>query len=139
LLPYRWPCFWVALSAFTHNVLFRRQTQIKTRLRFRNGGSVRDSSVLPWLLSCSLLVGAFFLVASSTSSRNREMGPPRIERLADLEGVETEVAIAPDGTQLIAVSSGDLWLLNTALESRDEFSVAHLAEVIKRQRLRPVH
>src|SRR6185436_10667903 len=55
---------------------------------------------------------------NSMSSGPKNFGKPRIERLVDIEGVETEVAVAPDGTRLVAVASGDLWLFNLGDGSR---------------------
>jgi Tol biopolymer transport system component len=67
------------------------------------------------LVVASTLVGVVVYLFNSASSGRMTFGEPRLEKLADIaEGTETEVAIAPDGSRLVAVASGDLWLFNTA-------------------------
>jgi Tol biopolymer transport system component len=65
------------------------------------------------------LVGVVvYLFNSAASNADRKLAQPRLDLLVDLDGDETEVAIAPDGNRLVAVSSGDLWLVNLADQSR---------------------
>lgn len=65
------------------------------------------------LVVASTLVGVVVYLFNSASSGRMTFGEPRLEKLTDIaEGTETEVAIAPDGSRLIAVASGDLWMFN---------------------------
>jgi len=75
---------------------------------------------IPWipLVVAATLVGAVLFIFNSMSSGKKVFGAPRIEKLVDLDGVETEVSIAPDGMRLVAVASGDLWLFSVADGSR---------------------
>jgi Tol biopolymer transport system component len=74
---------------------------------------------IPWvpLVVAATLVAVVVFLFNSMDSGSRVFGQPRLEKLADLEGTETEVSIAPDGSRLIAVASGDLWLFNIAAGS----------------------
>jgi len=73
--------------------------------------------VVPLVVATTLVVGAIILF-NSMSSGQKTFGMPRLERLVDLDGTETEVSMAPDGTRLVAVASGDLWLFNIGDGSR---------------------
>ena len=73
--------------------------------------------VVPLVVATTLVAGAVFLFNSMSSGR-KILGPPRLERLVDLNGTETEVSIAPDGSRLVAIASGDLWLFNIGDGSR---------------------
>src|SRR5262245_61964147 len=67
----------------------------------------------PILVVLGLILAGVYLFNSPTS-RKQTLGVPRVARLADLDGIETEVAIAPDGTHYAVIASGDLWLLDTS-------------------------
>ena len=75
---------------------------------------------IPWvpLGVAATLVTIVVLLFNSMGSGRKAFGQPTLEKLADLDGTETEVSIAPDGTRLVAVASGDLWLFNIADGSR---------------------
>src|SRR5687767_6870775 len=76
----------------------------------RRGGAMK----IPWVpvvVAATLLAVVVFLF-NSMDSGPKVFGQPRMERLADLDGVETEISIAPDGSRLVAVASGDLWLFD---------------------------
>ena len=75
---------------------------------------------IPWvpLGVAATLVTIVVLLFNSMGSGKKAFGQPTLEKLADLDGTETEVSIAPDGTRLVAVASGDLWLFNIADGSR---------------------
>lgn len=73
--------------------------------------------VIPLVVATTLIAGVLYLFNSISSGR-LTFGEPRLEKLVDLGGAETEVAIAADGSRLIAVASGDLWLFNIADGSR---------------------
>jgi Tol biopolymer transport system component len=69
--------------------------------------------VIPIAVAATLIILVLFIF-NSMSSRPKVLGAPKMERLIDLEGTETEVSLAPDGMRLVAVTSGDLWLFNLA-------------------------
>jgi Tol biopolymer transport system component len=77
--------------------------------------------VIPIVVAATLVIIVVFLF-NSMSSEQKTFGAPKIERLVDIEGIETEVALAPDGTRLVAVASGDLWLLNLSDGSRQRLT-----------------
>ena len=77
--------------------------------------------VIPLAVAATLVGGVVYLYNSANSERT-VMGEPRLEKLVDLEGTETEVAVAPDGTRLVAVASGDLWLFDIAGKSRKKLT-----------------
>jgi Tol biopolymer transport system component len=67
--------------------------------------------VVPFLIAVTILMLVFYLFNSGSSDR-RILDVPRITHLADIDGVETEVAVAPDGVHCAVVAAGDLWMLN---------------------------
>jgi Tol biopolymer transport system component len=73
--------------------------------------------VVPLVVATTLIAVVLYLF-NSASSEHLTFGEPRLEKLADLEGAETEVAVAPDGSRLVAIASGDLWLFNITDGSR---------------------
>lgn len=79
---------------------------------------------IPWIplvVATTLVVIVVFLF-NSMGSNQKVFGQPRLEKLVDLDGTETEVSFAPDGTRLVAVASGDLWLFNIADGSRQRLT-----------------
>jgi Tol biopolymer transport system component len=79
---------------------------------------------IPWVpltVAATLVILVVFLF-NSMDSGPKVFGQPRLERLADLDGIETEVSIAPDGNRLVAVVSGDLWLFDIAQGSRQRLT-----------------
>jgi Tol biopolymer transport system component len=81
--------------------------------------------VIPIIVAAMLLTGAIYLF-NSTEPSTKTLDIPRLSRFADIEGTETEVAIAPDGNRIVVVVSGDLWLLETSTGSRRQLT--HTAE-----------
>jgi TolB protein len=79
---------------------------------------------IPWipLVVATTLVVVVIFIFNSIGSNQKVFGQPRLEKLADLDGTETEVSFAPDGTRLVAVASGDLWLFNIADGSRQRLT-----------------
>ena len=79
---------------------------------------------IPWvpLVVAATLVTVVVFLFNSMDSVTKVFGQPRIEKVADLDGAETEVSVAPDGTRLIAVASGDLWLFDIASGSRQRLT-----------------
>src|SRR5262249_55905688 len=72
--------------------------------------------IVPAIIAAALLGAAWYLFNASRSGV-RILDVPRLSRLADIEGVETEVAVSGAGVYAV-VSSGDLWLLNTSNGAR---------------------
>ena len=73
--------------------------------------------IVPLAIATTLVVGVVYLF-NSMSSGKKVLSEPKVQKLVDLDGTETEVAIAPDGSRLIAIASGDLWLFNITDGSR---------------------
>ena len=65
--------------------------------------------VIPIAVVVVLLGGAYALVTSE-GPPTLVMGAPNLTVLADIDGVETEVAIAPNRMSYAVIASGDLWL-----------------------------
>jgi len=77
--------------------------------------------VVPLAVATTLIVVVLYLF-NSASSGQLTLGEPRLEKLVDLKGAETEVAVAPDGSRLVAIADGDLWLFNIAEGSRQRLT-----------------
>jgi Tol biopolymer transport system component len=77
--------------------------------------------VIP-LVVAATLIGIVVYLFNSVSSGRLKFGEARLEKIADLMGTETEVAVAPDGARLVAVASGDLWLFNIADGTRQRIT-----------------
>ena len=77
--------------------------------------------IIPLVVAASL-VAIVLIIFNSMTSEHKVLGAPHLERLVDLEGIETEVTIGPDGTRLVAVASGDLWLFDTGTGSRQRLT-----------------
>jgi Tol biopolymer transport system component len=69
--------------------------------------------IIPAIVSITLLSAVWYLF-NATHSGVRTLDVPHLTRLADIEGIETEVAIAPDGSHYAVIASGNLWFLNTS-------------------------
>jgi len=67
--------------------------------------------IIPLLVAATLLAGVWYLFNASHSDR-KILDVPRVSRLADIAGIETEASISPDGTHIAVISSDDLWILN---------------------------
>lgn len=77
--------------------------------------------IIPFIVATTLLLAVVFLF-TSLRSENRVLGVPKLGRLADIEGTETEVAIAPDGNRYAVIVSGDLWLLDLSTGNRQQIT-----------------
>ena len=77
--------------------------------------------VIPLTVAGTLIAIVLYLF-NLASSEKTVFGEPRFEKLAELAGTETEVAVAPDGTRLVAIASGDLWLFNVSDGSRQRLT-----------------
>jgi Tol biopolymer transport system component len=83
--------------------------------------------IIPFVVAASLL-GAAYYFFNANRSTSRILDVPRITRLGDIEGIETEVAIKADGSQLAVIASGDLWTLNLASGMRKQLTRTAEAE-----------
>jgi Tol biopolymer transport system component len=67
--------------------------------------------VIPFVVAVTLLAAVWYLFTASKPG-HLTLDVPRLSRLTDIDGVETEVAVTPDGKRLAVVVSGDLWVLD---------------------------
>jgi Tol biopolymer transport system component len=70
--------------------------------------------MVPLLIAATILAAIVYLFNASGGGARRTLEAPQIARLGDVNGVETEVAISPDGTRCAVVADGDLWMLETS-------------------------
>jgi Tol biopolymer transport system component len=77
--------------------------------------------IIPIIVAATLLMAAVYLFNASRSDR-RILDVPRLSRIADIDGIESEVAIAPDGGRYAVVAGGDLWLLDVSAGSREQLT-----------------
>ena len=73
--------------------------------------------IIPFIIATTLLAAAWYLFTSTRPNR-KSLDVPRLTRLADIDGIETEVAVEPDGRRYAVVASGDIWVLNVATSQR---------------------
>ena len=73
--------------------------------------------IIPAIVAAALL-GAVWYWFNASRSGQRTLDVPKITRLLDLEGIETEVAISNDGSRYGVIVSGDLWLVIPATGER---------------------
>jgi Tol biopolymer transport system component len=83
--------------------------------------------IVPFVIAVTLLAAAWYFF-TATRSDHKTIDVPRLTRLADIDGTETEVAIAPDGNQYAVIVSGDLWLLNMATGARRQMTQTSIRE-----------
>jgi Tol biopolymer transport system component len=77
--------------------------------------------VVPFVIAVTLLAAVWYLFTATRPNR-KTLDIPRLTRLADIDGVETEVAISPDGNRYAVVASGSIWLLNVATSERHQIT-----------------
>jgi Tol biopolymer transport system component len=77
--------------------------------------------IIPAVVTAVLLAAVWYLF-NATRSGERSLDVPHLARLADIEGIETEVASSVDGMRYAVVASGNLWLLNTATNQRKQLT-----------------
>src|ERR1700746_2039795 len=75
--------------------------------------------VVPFIIAATLLTAAWYFF-TATRTDHKTIDVPRLTRLVDVDGIETEVAIAPDGNQYAIVASGDLWVVNLSTGGRSQ-------------------
>ena len=60
--------------------------------------------VIPFVIAATLLAAVWYLFTAARSD-HRTLDVPRLTRLADIDGTETEVAAAPEGNRLAVVAA----------------------------------
>ena len=83
--------------------------------------------IIPFVVAVVLLGGVWYLF-NATRSGERTIDVPSITRIADIDGIETEVAITPDETRYAIIASGDLWVLNVVTGGRQQLTRTPEAE-----------
>src|SRR5438445_9743012 len=73
--------------------------------------------IVPFVIAATLLAAVWY-VFTATKPGHKTLDVPRLTRLADIEGIETEVAIEPAGNRYAVVVSGDIWVLNISTGAR---------------------
>src|SRR5438093_3988689 len=73
--------------------------------------------IVPLVIATTLLTAVWFLF-TSTRPHHKVPDVPRLTRLADYVGLDTEVSISPDGNRYAFIVSGDIWVLNIATGAR---------------------
>jgi Tol biopolymer transport system component len=81
--------------------------------------------VVPFIIAATLLTAAWYLF-TATKPDHTTLDVPRLTRLADIDGIETDVDISPDGNRYAVVVSGDLWMLDMSTGGRRQ--VTHTPE-----------
>jgi Tol biopolymer transport system component len=77
--------------------------------------------VIPFVIAVTLLAAVWYLF-TATGSNRRTLDVPRLTRVADIDGIETEVAISPDGNRVAVIASGDLWVLDLSSGARKQIT-----------------
>src|SRR5262245_23717047 len=68
--------------------------------------------IVPLVVAATLLAAVVSLFNASSGATRRILDAPKLTRLADIPGIETEVAISPDGGRCAVIADNDLWILN---------------------------
>jgi Tol biopolymer transport system component len=76
---------------------------------------------IPIIVAVALLSGVWYFF-NATRSGERTIDVPRLTRIADIDGIETEVSLTPDGNRCAVISSGDLWVLNILSGERKQLT-----------------
>ena len=67
--------------------------------------------IVPIVVAATVLLAAVFALRSIGPTKH-VLGIPKLTKLIDIEGTETEAEISPDGVRCAVIASGDLWLWN---------------------------
>src|SRR5262249_45777558 len=77
--------------------------------------------VVPFIIAATLLSVAWYFF-TATRPDHKTLDVPRLTRLADIDGIETDVDISPDGNRYAVVVSGDLWVLDMSAGGRRQMT-----------------
>ena len=66
----------------------------------------------------AVLMGVVAALITLIPPAEQFLGAPMVSALMDIDGVETDVAVAPDGVRYAVISSGNLWFTNTDSNTR---------------------
>src|SRR5206468_2918141 len=77
--------------------------------------------VIPFVIAVTIL-GAVWYLFTATRPARRTLDAPRLSRVADIDGVETEVSITTDGARFAVISDGNLWVLNLSNGQRKQIT-----------------
>ncbi len=78
--------------------------------------------VIPFLIAATLLGIAIYLFNTTGRGAPKILAAPKLTQIADVEGIETEVAISPDGTRCAVIADGDLWMLSLSDGHRERIT-----------------
>src|SRR5262249_5401237 len=77
--------------------------------------------IIPLVIAAILFAAAWYLF-TATRPTHRTLDVPHLNRVADIDGIETELAIAADGNRIAVIASGNLWLLNLSTGERKQIT-----------------
>src|SRR5215471_15851669 len=77
--------------------------------------------IVPFVIAATLLAAVWYFLTAPRPDR-KTIDVPKLTRLADIEGIETETAVAPDGNRYAVIVSGDLWLLDILTGGRRQIT-----------------
>src|SRR3972149_3379614 len=83
--------------------------------------------IIPFLVAATILTAAVYLF-NTTGAARLILDVPQLTRVIDLDGIETELSIAPDGNRYAVIAEGDLWLINMPDGSRRQITQTPEAE-----------
>ena len=78
--------------------------------------------IIPLAVMAVLIGGGAIFVLTFTGPLVRSLDAPQLAALVDVDGVETEVAIAPGGVRYALIASGDLWFVDLAADERQQLT-----------------
>src|SRR5438046_2588105 len=83
--------------------------------------------IIPFVIAVTLL-GAVWYLFTTTHTGRRTLDVPRLNRIADIDGIETEVGVSADAKRIAAIVSGDVWVLNLSTNDRKQLTRTGEAE-----------
>ena len=79
--------------------------------------------VIP-ILVASMLIAGLLYVLTFTGPIIRTLQAPLLSPIVDVDGIETDLAIAPDGVRYVVVVDGNLWFADTSDGSQRQLTAA---------------
>ena len=77
--------------------------------------------IIPFIVA-SVLLGTVYYFFNAARSGPRTLDAPRLTRLVDIDGIETEVAVAPDGNRYAVIADGNLWIWTAPTGERKQLT-----------------